>query len=370
MSVVQFSAEDATRSDRDFLVRALSAAIAAGATVVNVPDTVGYTTPGELNELVSYLIAHTDGIDRVTLATHCHDDLGLATANTLSALSAGSSQAECTLDGIGERAGNAALEEIVMAIKVRGESLGMYTDVNAAQIYRGSRLIYNIIGDYVPRNKPIVGRNTFSHEAGIHQHGVMANPLTYEIISPEDIGLNRDNMVLGKHSGKHAFDERVSELGYELSPEQLEKSFERFKRLADKKKEVTDRDIEAIVADRVKETPTYTLDRFVVHAGNLATPTCVIRLNRGEESIEDVSLGDGPVDAAYNAIDKIVQPPAHELFDYSIHSISTGKDALGEVLVKLKSGDEIVSGRGVSTDIIESSILAYLNAVNKLLANA
>ena len=364
---VQFSAEDATRSERDFLCLALETAIEAGATVVNVPDTVGYATPEEIGSMIRHIKANVKGIENVTLACHCHDDLGLATANSLAAVEAGADQVECTVNGIGERAGNASLEEIAMALRVRGDAIGARTGINTAQIYRASRLIYNITGDHVPRNKPVVGKNAFAHEAGIHQHGIMENRATYEIMSPEDIGISRDNMALGKHSGRHAFEARLTELGYEFTEDRITKYFERFKRLADRKKEVTDRDIEAIVANRISDAPRYTLDRFVVHAGNLATPTCVVTLMKDGEKLEDVALGDGPIDAAYNAIDKIVAPPRHELYDYSIHSVSSGKDALGEVLVRLRYDGGTVTGRGLSTDIIESSILAYLNAVNRLL---
>lgn len=365
---VQFSAEDATRSDKEFLKSALEAAIEAGAKTVNLPDTVGYSTPEEMAKLIRFVKANVKGIENVTVACHCHDDLGLATANSLAAVAAGADQVECTVNGIGERAGNAALEEIVMALKVRRDLLGCETAVNTSQIYRSSRLIYSITGYRVPRNKPVVGKNAFAHEAGIHQHGVMENRATYEIMSPEDIGISRDNMALGKHSGRHAFESRLKELGYDISPDNIAKYFERFKSLADRKKEVTDRDIEALISNRATETPKYTLDRFTVHAGNLSTPSCVITLIKDGEKIEDVALGDGPIDAAYNAIDKIVEPPEHELYDYSIHSISSGKDALGEVMVRLRYPGGTVTGRGLSTDIIESSILAYLNAVNRMLS--
>ena len=364
---VQFSAEDASRSDRDFLCRAVGAAIEAGAATVNIPDTVGYSTPEDIAELITYIKTRVRGIDGVTIAAHCHNDLGLAVANSLSAVFAGAGQVECTVNGIGERAGNAALEEVVMAIKVRGGEAGVYTDVDTTQIYRSSRLIYGIIGDHAPKNKPIVGDNAFSHEAGIHQHGVMNDRRTYEIMKPEDVGINRDNMALGKHSGRHAFEKRLKELGYSPDKKQLDSFFEKFKDLADKKKDITDKDLEAIASEHVRETPQYTLDRFAVQAGNRTTPTCVIRLIKDGEKIEDVAIGDGPVDAAYKAIDKIICPPQHELYDYAIHSISGGKDALGEVTVRLRCETGNVTGRGLSTDIIEASILAYINAVNRLL---
>lgn len=364
---VQFSAEDATRSDRDFLCTVLSAAIEAGATTVNVPDTVGYSTPAEMAQLISYVKNNVKGIENVTVAAHCHNDLGLAVANSLSALSAGAGQVECTVNGMGERAGNAALEEIVMGIKVRGDVLGLYTDIDTTQIYRSSRLIYGITGDHAPKNKPVVGDNAFSHEAGIHQHGVLNDRRTYEIMKPEDVGINRDNMALGKHSGRHAFEKRLQELGYNPGKEQLDRYFEKFKELADKKKDITDKDLEAIASEHLRDIPRYSLDRFAVQAGNRSTPTCVIRLIKDGVKFEDVAIGDGPVDAAYKAVDKIICPPPHELYDYAIHSISGGKDALGEVTVKLKVDGGSVTGRGLSTDIIEASIIAYINAVNRLL---
>ena len=364
---VQFSAEDATRSDRDFLCKVLSAAVKAGAATVNVPDTVGYATPAEMTELIEYVGAHVDGIENVTIAAHCHNDLGLAVANSLSALSAGAGQVECTVNGIGERAGNAALEEIVMGIKVRGDAMKLECGVDTAQIYKSSRLVYGIIGYHAPKNKPIVGDNAFSHEAGIHQHGVLNDRRTYEIMKPEDVGINNDNMALGKHSGRHAFEKRLNELGYNPGKEQLDRYFEKFKELADRKKDITDRDLEAIASEHTRGTAQYSLDRFAVQAGNRSTPTCVIRLIKDGEKYEDVAIGDGPVDAAYKAVDKIIDPPAHELYDYAIHSISDGKDALGEVTVKLKTENGSITGRGLSTDIIEASILAYINAVNRLL---
>lgn len=364
---VQFSAEDATRSDRDFLCRVLAAAIDAGASTVNIPDTVGYSTPEETADLVRYVKAHTPGIEKAAVAAHCHNDLGLAVANSLSAAAAGADQIECTVDGIGERAGNAALEEIVMGIKVRGDALGVYTDIDTTQIYRSSRLVYGIIGYQAPKNKPVVGDNAFSHEAGIHQHGVLNDRRTYEIMRPEDVGITRDNMSLGKHSGRHAFEKRLNELGYDPGKERLDVLFEKFKELADKKKDITDRDLEAIASEGDVTTVRYALDRFTVQAGNKSTPTCVIRLEKNGEKFEDVAIGDGPVDAAYKAVDRIISPPEHELYDYSIHSISGGKDALGEVTVKLRMKNGTVTGRGLSTDVIEASIIAYINAVNRLL---
>ncbi|MDR2492591.1 MAG: 2-isopropylmalate synthase [Coriobacteriales bacterium] len=365
---VEFSAEDATRSDRAFLAQVLSAAIKAGATTVNVPDTVGYVTPEELAALVSYLKEAVEGSDEADFSLHCHDDLGMAVANTLAGVRAGATQVECTVNGIGERAGNAALEEVVMALKTRKDLFDCATGIDTTQIYRTSKLVYNVIGQAVPMNKSVVGANAFAHESGIHQHGVMAERSTYEIMSAEDIGLKQNNMVLGKHSGRHAFEGRLSELGYSFAPADAEVFFERFKEICDKKKAVTDSDIEAIVNNRVVEQPHhYRLENFHVHSGKEVTAVCVVTLGREKELVEAVSLGDGPVDAAYNAIGGLVSLPLCELEAYSINSTSDGTDSLGEVVVKLRCEGRLAIGHGLSTDVIEASILAYLNAVNKLL---
>lgn len=365
---VEFSAEDATRSEPAFLARVLQTAIEAGATIINVPDTVGYVTPDEMAGLIRYLSENVPDIHKAVISVHCHDDLGMAVANSLAAINAGATQIECTINGLGERAGNAALEEVVMALQTRRETMQAACRVDTTQIYRTSRLVYNIVGMTPPRNKAIVGQNAFAHESGIHQHGVMAERTTYEIMTPESIGLSKNRMVLGKHSGRHAFRDRLLELGYDLSVEEVDRYFQEFKDLCDKKKEVTDDDIQAIVTNSLGERPgKYRLTRFDVHAGNAATSSCVIRLEAEGETIEEVALGDGPIDAAYNAIDKITGQHGHELEDYAIHSISQGKDALGEVMVKLKAGGRTITGRGLSTDIIEASVLAYLNAVNRLL---
>lgn len=368
ISDVEFSCEDATRSELPFLAEVISAAIDAGATVVNVPDTVGFSTPEDIERMIAYLREHCANIHRAELSLHNHNDLGMAVANTLAGIKAGAVQVECTINGLGERAGNASLEEIVMALRTRRAYYGAQTRIDTTQIYRTSRLVYGIIGMTVPLNKPVVGVNAFLHESGIHQHGVMAERTTYEIMTPESIGLNKNRMVLGKHSGRHAFEERLSELGYKLEPQQVTEFFEQFKALCDKKKVVSDRDIEAIVDAKITARGgEFELDRFTVHAGNRATASCVVRLKRGEDFIEEVALGDGPIDAAYNAIDKCVGFNGYKLDDYAIHSVSEGKDALGEVIVKLKNGESTVTGRGLSTDIIESSILAYISGLNKIL---
>ncbi len=365
---VEFSAEDATRSDKEFLARVIEVAIKAGAGTVNIPDTVGYTTPAEMYDLIHYLRTNVENIDQAIIAVHCHDDLGMATANSLAGVKAGAGQIECTVNGIGERAGNAALEEVVMALRTRPDLYGGTTRIETRQLYRASRLIYNIIGQSVPLNKSIVGKNAFAHESGIHQHGVMAERTTYEIIRPESVGFLANNMVLGKHSGRHAFDARLSELGYALPKEELDTAFAKFKEIADRKKEVTDSDLEAIVTNREYVENLYKLVTFDVHTAKDTNAVCVIRLCRNGDELEDVSLGDGPVDAAYNAIDKIIGITDSKLEYYTINSTSDGQDALGEVIVKVRSGDELLTGRGLSTDIIESSILAYLNALNKLVS--
>ncbi|MCI8653671.1 MAG: 2-isopropylmalate synthase [Angelakisella sp.] len=368
---VEFSAEDATRSDREFLLAALNTAIDAGAATVNVPDTVGYTTPEEMGDLIAWLKKNLhrkkDGAE-VTLSVHCHNDLGMAVANSLAAIRAGASQVEGTINGIGERAGNVALEEVIMALDTRGPLYQAETGIDLKQIYRTCRLVSTVIGQKIPPNKPVVGRNAFNHEAGIHQHGVLKNPLTYEIMSPERIGIYDNDLVLGKHSGKHAFTQRVEELGYILPGELLEKAFARFLALADRKKTVTNKDIEAIVGAAGYSIPeTYKLHSFVVNSGTVISATAVVKLIRDGEEIEHVARGDGPIDAAFKAIDRIVKV-GFQLVNYSIHSVTEGEDAQGEVVVKLRQGNNTVTGRGLSTDIFEASLKAYLNAVNKIIA--
>ncbi|MDR1891914.1 MAG: 2-isopropylmalate synthase [Oscillospiraceae bacterium] len=365
---VEFSAEDATRSDREFLKRVVYGVIDAGANVVNIPDTVGFTTPTEMYDLVAYLKENVPNIDKADISLHCHNDLGMAVANSLEGVRAGATQVECTVNGLGERAGNAALEEIIMALGTREPFFGCETRINTQQIYRTSRLVYSIIGQTAPMNKAVVGANAFLHESGIHQHGVLAEKTTYEIFTPESIGINQNRLVLGKHSGRHAFETRVSELGYALTREEIDSYFVKFKEICDKKKTVTDADLEAILSQKEYNQSLYRLLTFDVHSGKNASAVCVIRLERDGGQFEEVALGDGPVDAAYKAIDKITNAPESVLEMYTIHSTSDGKDALGEVTIKLRAGERLVTGRGLSTDIIESSILAYLNAANKLLS--
>jgi len=362
---IEFSAEDASRSDPGFLRRVFAAVIEAGATTINVPDTVGYSIPGEFAELVRFLKAGVPGMERAILSVHCHDDLGLAVANSLAAVEAGADQVECTVNGIGERAGNASLEEIAMALKTRGARLGASSGIDTTQIYPASRLVAASTGCKVQANKAIVGENAFAHEAGIHQHGVLANRETYEIMTPESVGLPRSRMVLGKHSGRHAFDERLAELGLALGPEDAARVFEEFKALADKKKSVGDRDIEALARGSASGLPeAFRLERFVINSGSSIASTSAICLALGDGSrAERVSVGDGPIDASFKAIDAAVGKGL-VLEDFSLESVTGGKDAQGEARVRIAVGSRRFNGRGLSTDIVEASIRAYLAAIN------
>ncbi|KLI36840.1 2-isopropylmalate synthase [Brachyspira hyodysenteriae] len=364
---IEFSAEDASRSDREFLAQAYSTAIENGATTINVPDTVGYTTPLEMADLIKYLKENVKGIENVDISVHCHDDLGLGTANSLSAVLAGATQVECTINGIGERAGNASLEEIVMGIKTRKDFYNAYTDINTKRIYKISKLLSTISGMVVAPNKAIVGANAFAHEAGIHQHGVLKERSTYEIMNVEDIGIPQNKMVLGKHSGKHAFKDRIESLGYDIDDKALEDKFIEFKALADKKKIVTDSDIEALlIGNNDSDNPIYTLNGFVVNDGNSISSLATVSIMDNQNNVvEGIGKGNGPIDAAFGAIDSITSNKA-KLVNYSINSITEGEDALGEVIVKLASDDKTVIGRAVSTDIIEASLRAYVNGLNKL----
>ncbi len=364
---VEFSAEDASRSEPEFLYRVFEAVIRAGATCINVPDTVGYAMPDEFYELICGIRNNVAGIEKVDLSVHCHNDLGLAVANSLAAVRAGATQIECTINGIGERAGNAALEEVVMALSTRKDLYPVTTNIVTNQIYNSSRLISSITGVPVQPNKAVVGRNAFAHEAGIHQHGVLANKRTYEIMTPESVGLPENSIVLGKHSGKHAFTERLKAMGYTLDDEQTAASFEKFKELADRKKEVNDLDLRALVElDKIEIPGEYVLDTFVINSGNKMTSTAVIKLQREGETIEEASTGDGPVDASFNAIERCIGE-SFKLEDYIVRSVTGGTDAQGEVVVKLKSNGRSVRGRGLSTDIVEASIRAYIDAINRYL---
>lgn len=366
---VEFSAEDASRSDREFLRRVFEGVIAAGATTINVPDTVGYATPEEMAALIAWLRESVAGIENVAVAVHCHDDLGLAVANSLASVYAGATQVECTVNGIGERAGNAALEEFVMNLKTRRDYYGADTGIDSTQLYKSSRLLSKITGVKIPPNKSIVGENAFAHESGIHQHGVMANRQTYEIMTPESVGLSQNKMVLGKHSGRHAFTERLTDLGFSVGVETADNLFKEFKTLADKKKTVSDRDIEALVRRALSsEIPeAFKLERYVINTGNTITPTSSITLMKADGTREErVAIGFGPVDASFNAINKIAGLTV-TLDEYSIDAVTEGRDAQGEVSVKIRSEDKVVKGYGLSTDILEASILAYINAINNLI---
>lgn len=368
-SNIEFSAEDATRSDLEFMARIFDATIKAGATTINIPDTVGYTTPEEHYAFFMKLRELCPRLDTVTMSAHCHNDLGLGVANSLAAIRAGVNQIECTINGIGERAGNAAMEELVMALHIRKDIMKAETRVVTTELMRASKLLSSITGVKVQPNKAIVGDNAFAHESGIHQDGVLKHKETYEIMTPESVGIVGNNIVLGKHSGRHAFKNKIKEMGYdEISEEQLEQAFARFKIVADKKKTVYDRDIEAILDKETLQVPkTFTIEKFVINSGNTITATAVLNVTKEGKTIEKVSRGDGPIDAAFKAIEKAVGMTL-KLEDYQLQSVTEGKDALGDALVKLSNGDGAVySGRGLSTDVIEASIHAYINAVNKMI---
>ncbi|MGL4875620.1 MAG: 2-isopropylmalate synthase [Clostridium sp.] len=362
---VEFSPEDASRTEEKFLYKVLEKAIESGATVLNIPDTVGYTTPNEFGKLIKGIKENVKGIEKAKISVHCHNDLGLAVANSLQAIENGAEQIECAVNGLGERAGNAALEEIVMAIKTRSDIYDFNLDVNTEKIYRVSRLVSHFTGVNVQPNKAIVGKNAFAHESGIHQHGILTNRETYEIMTPESVGFKNNNMVLGKHSGRHAFEDRIKELGYDMDKESINEAFIKFKEVADKKKEISDKDIEAILnygTLNIKER--YKLQSFNVSTGNNITSTATVMLEIDGEVKEEAACGDGPINALYNAIERVLDKK-RIVKDYSINAITSGADALGEVSIKLEKEGKGVIGKGVSTDVIEASILAYVNALNK-----
>jgi len=364
---IEFSAEDATRSSVDFLAQVFDKAIRSGATTINIPDTVGYTTPDEYYSFLTSIIEKCPALKTVDISVHCHNDLGLGVANSIAAIKAGATQIECTVNGIGERAGNAALEEIVMALNTRKDYFGVETRIDTKQIVRSSNLLTRITGVKVQPNKAIVGANAFAHEAGIHQHGVLNNKETYEIMTPESIGLDTNKLVLGKHSGRHAFSEKLTQLGYELNQEELDIAFKKFKDLADKKKDVFDKDIDALVSRQKIEVPKiYELEKYVINSGNIITSTATITIRKGDTVIEEVAAGEGPIYASFKAIEKIVGKSL-ELDDFSLSSVTEGEDALGDAVVRLKENNRVYIGRGLSTDIIEASITAYINAVNKMM---
>jgi 2-isopropylmalate synthase len=366
---IEFSPMDASRTEPAYLYRILEAVIDAGATTVNIPDTVGYAIPGEFGDLIEGIFKNVPNIDRAVVSVHCHNDLGLAVANSLESVRRGARQVECTINGIGERAGNASLEEIVMAINTRGDLFHLSTGIETAEIYRTSRLVSELTGFVVQPNKAIVGANAFRHESGIHQDGVIKMPITYEIMDPRTVGIPSSSLVLGKLSGRHAFKERLQELGYSLSEEDLNRAFLAFKELADKKKEVTARDVESLVAEEQRTvSETYHLDRIQVSCGDRGIPTAAVRLVApGGEVLADAALGTGPVDAVYQAINRLVGV-ANKLTEFSVKSVTEGIDAIGEVLIRIESEGVNYTGRGADTDIIVASAKAYINALNRLLA--
>jgi 2-isopropylmalate synthase len=363
---VEFSPEDASRSDFDYMCDVLSAVIDAGAQTVNIPDTVGYAMPQEWAERIARIRERVQGIDRVVLSVHCHNDLGQAVANSLTALLHGARQIECTVNGIGERAGNASLEEIVMALRTRRDFFRLETGVRSEEIFRASRLLSHITGVHVQPNKAVVGENAFAHEAGIHQDGVLKEKLTYEIMRPEDIGRPSNKLVLGKHSGRHALAARLKDLGFDLAGAELDRAFKKFKDLADRKKEVYDEDLTAMVADEATQiAETYALDYLHSISGTGLIPSATVRLVKNGQTFQDSGVGDGPVDAALAAIDAITGLKGR-LLDYALRAATGGKDAIGEVSVKVEFDGTVVSGKGASTDVIEASARAYLNALNRL----
>ncbi len=366
---VEFSAMDATRSDWDYLCQVLAATIKVGATVVNVPDTVGYVQPDEFGALIEYIRNNVPGIEKVTLSVHCHDDLGQAVANSLRAIQCGARQVECTINGVGERAGNAALEEIVMALKTRSDFFNLATKVDTTQIYRTSRLVSNYMGMEVPPNKAIVGANAFAHASGLHQDGMLKERTTYEIMTPSSIGVGGSRIVLGKTSGRHALREKLQELGYELASDDFTRAFAAFKELADKKKEITERDLESLVAEELRTvSETYHLEQVQVSCGDNSVPTATVKLVAPDgQVLADAALGTGPVDAVYKAINRLVQVP-NILTEFSVKSVTEGIDAIGEVTIKIESEGRTYIGRGASTDIMVASAKAYMNALNRLLA--
>ena len=381
MADVEFSPMDAVRSDPEFLYQVLERAIASGATTVNIPDTVGYTTPSEFGALIKGIKENVPNIDQAIISVHGHNDLGLAVANFLEAVKNGARQLECTINGIGERAGNASLEELVMALHVRrqyfnpflgrpAESEEPLTNIDTRQIYKTSRLVSNLTGMLVQPNKAIVGTNAFAHESGIHQDGVLKNKLTYEIMDAQLIGLADNQIVLGKHSGRNAFRSRLKELGFELTESELNKAFVRFKEVADKKKEISDWDLEAIVNDEIQQAPDlFRLELVQVSSGSNARPTATVTLRTPEgEELTDAAIGTGPVDAVYRAINRVVNVP-NQLIEFSVQSVTEGIDALGEVTIRLRHESRVFAGHAANTDIIVASAQAYVNALNRLYAS-
>ncbi len=366
---VEFSPMDASRSEPQYIYQILQAVIEAGATTVNIPDTVGYAVPDEFGSLIEGIFQNVTNIGRAVVSVHCHNDLGMAVANSLEAVKRGARQVECTINGIGERAGNASLEEIVMALKTRHDFFDLTTNIDTTQIYKTSRLVSEVTGFPVQPNKAVVGANAFRHESGIHQDGIIKLPITYEIIDPKSVGVPSSSLVLGKVSGRHAFRERLAELGYTLDDEELNRSFAAFKELADKKRDITDKDIESLVAQEHRTvSEIYRLDRVQVTCGDRGIPTAAVRLTAPDGRVlADAALGTGPVDAVYEAINRLVGVP-NKLTEFTVKSVTEGIDAIGEVLIRIESDGITYTGRGADTDIIVASAKAYMNALNRMLA--
>jgi 2-isopropylmalate synthase len=364
---VEFSPEDASRTELDFLAEVVERAVEAGATTINIPDTVGYAVPSQYGAVFAHLRKHVRGIDQVVTSAHCHNDLGMAVANSLAAVLEGARQVECTINGLGERAGNCALEEVVMAVRTRGDYFGLDARINTRKLYHTSRLVSHVTGLQVQRNKAVVGQNAFAHEAGIHQDGMLKERSTYEIMNPEDVGLPRTQLVLGKHSGRHALRERVQELGYHLDEQQLQRVFESFKVLADRKKTIYDADIEALAESVMHSGPAlWTLEAVTCNAGSGTIPSAAVCLWHKDGTIHrEAIIGDGPVDAVFKAIERITGITV-ELRDFRIRSVTVGEDAQGEAHIEAVSNGRAVTGRAVSTDIIEASALAFLQVINRI----
>lgn len=367
---VEYSAQDTTRSDKDYLVELYTAVAEAGATTLNIPDTVGYAIPEEYGAMIAYITERVKArVPGVIISVHCHNDLGMAVANSLAAVKAGARQIECTINGLGERAGNCAMEEAVMALRTRHDYFKLPTGINTKEIHRVSRMVSRMTGIAVQRNKAIVGANAFAHESGVHQDGILKERLTYEIMRPEDIGIEGSELVLGKHSGRHAFRDKLAKMGMLLNDSEIESAYNRFIELADKKKHIYDDDILSIARDQMDEVPNaYSLEYLHVSAGTGTVPTATVRLSKGGTTTQDAGCGDGPVDAALKTIDRITGIDG-KLLDYSLQAITVGMDAMGEVTVRVAFDTEIVSAKAASTDIIEASTKAYLSCVNRLLFN-
>ncbi|MBL0713119.1 MAG: 2-isopropylmalate synthase [Desulfosarcina sp.] len=363
---VEFSAEDGSRSDRDFLCRVFEAAIAAGATTINLPDTVGYAVPDEFSDMVRYIRTNTPNIDQAVFSIHCHNDLGLATANTIAAIQAGARQAEVTINGIGERAGNTSMEELVMALHTRQNHMGLSSGIKTEHIYASSRLVSMITGIMVQPNKAIVGANAFAHESGIHQDGMLKNPMTYEIMRPETIGLSHNKLVLGKHSGRHALHTHLKDLGYDLSEEELNIVFSQFKKLADKKKHIVDEDLEVLIAEKILRTADiFQLQYLHVTAGTTVLPMASLELNIKDRRVRAAGYGNGPIDAVFNTIAKLTDTQS-DLLRFTVSALSGGTDAQGEVTVRLRENGLVALGKGADPDIITASAKAYINGLNRM----